>query len=192
MIILEEEKIFVANTIKEVKMIFDPYRLKILSAIFDNKEEMTVKQVATVLGEAPNKVHYHVKKLYDFGALKLVRTESINGIIAKFYTNAYAGYSIGTDDNSTEVMNVKKTAVINAFDDAVNAFKKDIVTYMNLVAEKGKEHQRGLQINYETLYLSKEDLEELRKEMTALFEKYETEDNDKEVYTTINTLARIK
>jgi len=173
-------------------MIFDPYRLKILSTIFDSKEEMTVKQVATVIGEAPNKVHYHVKKLYDFGALKLVRTESINGIIAKFYTNTYAGYRIGSDDNSTEVMNVKKTAVINAFDDAVNDFKNDIVTYINLVAEKGKEYQKGLEIHYGNLYLNKDDLEDLREDMDNLLKKYEVEDPDKEVYTTLRTLARIK
>ena len=123
---------------------------------------------------------------------KLVRTENINGIIAKYYTNTFAGYSIGADDNSKEVMNVKKTAVINAFDDAVNAFKKDIVTYMNLVAEKGKEQQRGLEIHYEKLYLSKDDLEKLREDIGKLLEQYEKEDESKEVYTTIRTLARVQ
>ena len=189
---MEQEKIFVANTIQEVKMVFDPYRLKIISTIFENKEEMTVKQIATKLGEAPNKIHYHVKKLFDFGVLKLVRTESINGIIAKYYTNSYAGYTIGSDDNSNEVMNVKKTAVMNAFDEAVNDFKKDIVSYMNLVAEKGKEHQRGLEIRYGKLYLSKDDLEQMRKDIEEIIKKYEEVDENKEVYTSIRTLARIK
>ena len=82
-IIENNKKVFVAKTVEEVKMIFEPYRLRIIQTIFHNKSEMTVKEIATEMEEAPNKVHYHVKKLFNYGAIKLVRTENINGIIAK-------------------------------------------------------------------------------------------------------------
>lgn len=188
----KDKKIFIANTAKEIKMIYDPYRLRILKTFHDCDTELTVKQMAVKLDEAPNKVHYHVKKLYDFGVLELVRTENINGIIAKYYKSAYNGYIIGTEGKSKEVLNAKEDALMNNLDDAVNHFKTDMISYINLVAEQGQEAKRGLQIGYIKLYMTKEEKEEYVKETKKLFEKYLKEDESKEVYTTIQTLARIK
>lgn len=188
----KDEKIFIANTAEEVKMIFEPYRLKILKVIHKSETEMTVKQIATVLDQAPNKVHYHVKKLHDFGVLDLVRTENINGIIAKFYKTTYNGYMIGSEGNSQEVLNAKEQAIMNALDDSVKSFKEDMITYINMVAEKGKEAQRGLIIGYEKLYMTKEEKEDFIEELDKLFKKYSKEDLSKETYTAIRTMARIK
>ena len=188
----KDEKIFIANTAEEVKMIFEPYRLKILKVIHKSEKEMTVKQIATQLEQAPNKVHYHVKKLHDFGVLDLVRTENINGIIAKFYKTTYNGYMIGSEGKSQEVLSAKEEAIMNALDDSVKSFKEDMVTYINMVAEKGKEAQRGLIIGYEKLYMTKEEKEDFIEELDKLYKKYHKEDQSKEIYTAIRTMARIK
>lgn len=187
-----KKHIFIANTIEEVKTIFDPYRLKILKTLHGENTEKTVKQIAVELGEAPNKVHYHVKKLVDFGALELIKTENINGIIAKYYSTAYEGFIIGNEGNSEETISVKGNVLSAALDEVVSKFKVDMFTYMNLVAEQGKEAQRGLEINYEKLYMTKEEKEQYNKEIKKLISKYMKEDKDKEVYTTIQTLTRIK
>ena len=189
---MKKKKIFVAKTAEQVKMIFDPYRLRIIKTLFESKKEMTVKQLADAIGEAPNKVHYHVKKLFDYGALELVRTENINGIIAKYYINAYGGYIIDSEGDSQEVHNLKENALMMTLDNEVNKFKKDMVAYMNLVAEHGKEAQRGLEIGYSKLYMTREEKEELFKKIHTLMKEYFKEDESKEVYTTIHTLARIK
>lgn len=189
---MHDKKVYIANTIQELKMIFDPYRLKILKMLHGENIEMTVKQIAVELGEAPNKVHYHVKKLADFGALKLVRTEAINGIIAKYYSTAYDGFIIGNEANSEEVINLKGNVLSQALDDVVSKFKVDMFSYMNLVAKQGKEAQRGLEIDYTKLYMTKEEKYEFKKQMNELIEKFSKEDEDKEVYTTIQTLARVK
>ena len=141
---VKDKHVFIANTIEEVKTIFDPYRLKILKTLHGDNTEKTVKQMAVELGEAPNKVHYHVKKLLDFGALELIRTENINGIIAKYYSTAYDGFIIGNEGNSEEVINVKGHVLSDALDEVVTKFKVDMHSYMNLVAEQGEEAQGNL------------------------------------------------
>lgn len=188
----KKENIFIANSLNEVKMIYDPYRLKILRVLHKKGKEMTVKQTAEVLKEAPNKVHYHMKKLFDFGVLNLVRTENINGIIAKYYNTKYDGYIIGNEGKSDDVKHAKEMALMNALDDASIKFKKDMSSYIDLVAEQGEKAQRGLQINYITLYMTKDEKEEFSKAMWELIDKYSKEDKEKEIYTTIQTLARIK
>ena len=189
---MKDKKIFVANTAEEVKMIFDPYRLKILDTLHKNKTEMTVKQIAVQLKEAPNKVHYHVKKLLDFGMLNLVRTENVNGIIAKYYKTSYNGYIIGNKGKSKEVLSAKEEALVNALEDVCHRFKDDMAAYVNLVAEQGEKAQRGLLISYEKLYMTKEEKEEFIKGFKKLVEKHVKEDTEKEVYTMVHTFTRIK
>lgn len=189
---MDKNKVFIANSIDEMKMIFDPYRLQIIKALHGENTEKTVKQIAVELGQAPNKVHYHVKKLLDFGALKLIRTETINGIVAKYYSTAYEGYIIGNEGNSEEVLHVKESVLNQELDSMVAKFKVDMVSYMNLVAEQGKEAQRGLDMGYIKLYMTKEERYELHKEIKNLISKYTDKVEDKEIYTMIQTLARIK
>jgi outer membrane protein assembly factor BamD (BamD/ComL family) len=75
---------------------------------------------------------------------------------------------------------------------AVDKFKKDMVSYMNLISEKGKEAQRGLEISYDKYYMTKEEKEIVIKEIHEVLQKYTKEDTTKEVYSMIHTLARIK
>jgi hypothetical protein len=190
--LVENKRIFIAKTAQEVKMIFDPYRLRILHTIFHNKAEMTVKQIATEMEEPANKVHYHVKKLSDYKALKLVRTENINGIIAKYYMTAYDGYILDPEGGNKEVYDLTKKSLFSNLDMAVDKFKKDMVSYMNLISEKGKEAQRGLEISYDKYYMTKEEKEKVIKEIHEVLQKYTKEDTTKEEYSMIHTLARIK
>lgn len=188
----QDKKIFIAKTAEEVKMIFDPLRLRILETIYHKDHEMNVKDIAKEIEEAANKVHYHVMKLVDFGALKQVRTEAINGIIAKYYTNAYDGYVLDPSDGNKQMFDLTKKSLYSNLDSAVAKFKKDMVTYMNMVAEQGKEAQRGLVIGYHKLYMTKEEKETVMKQVHKLFKPYHQEDLDKEVYTMIQTIARIE
>jgi DNA-binding transcriptional ArsR family regulator len=190
---IEEGKTyFIAKTAEEVKMVFDPLRLRILETIYHTEHEMNVKEIATKIDEAANKVHYHVMKLVNFGVLKLVRTEAINGIIAKYYTNAYDGYVLDPSGGSKQVYELTKKSLYSNLDMAVLEFKKDMVSYMNLVAEQGKQAQRGLLIGYHKLYMTKEEKEAVMKQLQELLEQYKKEDLTKETYTMIQTIARIE
>ncbi|MGL5244429.1 MAG: ArsR/SmtB family transcription factor, partial [Sarcina sp.] len=73
------------TTLEQIKAYSDPYRLKIITFLRNNREAATVKEIADFFGEVPAKVHYHIKKLEKAGILELVRTKEIKGIIAKYY-----------------------------------------------------------------------------------------------------------
>jgi DNA-binding transcriptional ArsR family regulator len=48
-------------------------------------KELTVKQLAGILGAVPASVHYHVKVLERAGLVRLVETRERSGILEKYY-----------------------------------------------------------------------------------------------------------
>lgn len=48
-------------------------------------QAMTVTQLAESFGEAPNKLHYHVRELERVGLLKMVETREKGAILEKYY-----------------------------------------------------------------------------------------------------------
>lgn len=92
----------VLETEEEVKILLDPYRIKIWMTYAMEKKSLTVKQVADMMGEVPSKVHYHVQKLIGIGILELDYTKNINGIIAKYYKVMYLNYEISNNVQNNE------------------------------------------------------------------------------------------
>lgn len=78
-----KEKIL--STLEEIKVISDPFRLKILFIFDEEQTPLTVKQMAVKLEEVPAKVHYHVKELERIGVLEIVETKEKAGIVEKYY-----------------------------------------------------------------------------------------------------------
>src|SRR5258708_33674245 len=48
-------------------------------------QPMTVTQLGELMGEAPSKIHYHVRELEKVGLLELVETREKGGILEKYY-----------------------------------------------------------------------------------------------------------
>ena len=71
------------STPEQLKAISAPLRLSILELIA--KEALTVKQIASRLGEAPTKLYYHVAELESAGFVRQVDTRIKSGIIEKYY-----------------------------------------------------------------------------------------------------------
>ena len=106
------------TTIDEIKAYSDPYRLKIIAFLKNNREEATVKQIADFFEEVPSKVYYHVKKLERVGIVKLVKTEEIKGIIAKYYSLTAHDFRIENQDikrKTREIYNSQISMVINDY-----------------------------------------------------------------------------
>lgn len=99
------------TTIEEIRAFTDPYRTEILATFNRMGEPATVKQIADKMGEVPAKVHYHVKKLEKVGILELVRTEEINGIVAKFYSPVADAFQIKAKNVNQASLNTFKTEV---------------------------------------------------------------------------------
>lgn len=68
---------------EQSKLLESALRIKILNVLAD--EPHTSKQVADLLGKTPGNVHYHIQKLHDGGLLDLVHTQTVGGVVEKYY-----------------------------------------------------------------------------------------------------------
>ena len=91
----EIDDTFYLTTLDQVHTLADPLRVRILDRL--RHEPMTVKMLGTELGEAPAKVHYHVRELERIGVIRLVETREKGGVLEKYYRAIAHNYSILKD-----------------------------------------------------------------------------------------------
>jgi DNA-binding transcriptional ArsR family regulator len=71
------------ETIEQLRAVADELRVRIVEQLAF--QAMTVTQLAELFGEAPNKLHYHVRELERVGLLKKVETREKGAILEKYY-----------------------------------------------------------------------------------------------------------
>lgn len=71
------------ENIEQLRAIADMLRVHIIDLLL--KQPMTVTQLGDELGEAPAKIHYHVRELEKVGLVRLVETREKGGILEKYY-----------------------------------------------------------------------------------------------------------
>lgn len=71
------------ETIEQVRTVADELRMRIVKQLA--LQAMTVTQLAHLFGEAPNKLHYHIRELERVGLLKKVETREKGAILEKYY-----------------------------------------------------------------------------------------------------------
>lgn len=159
----------ILETESEVKIILDPFRTKIWVTYIYEKESLTVKQVADILGEVPSKIHYHVQKLIGIGILELDYTKNINGIIAKYYKAKYDNYEISDNVQNNEFFDRDSTNLV-AYNHVCRKMRKNIV--------ENKETDT-FKLGTGTLSLTEETATKLLAQLRELFMIYaKKEDND--------------
>jgi DNA-binding transcriptional ArsR family regulator len=76
------------DTEERIRAFTHPYRMKLLHALKEIGEPATATDLARKLGDGPGKAHYHMRILEGVGIVVLARTESVNGIVARYYEPA--------------------------------------------------------------------------------------------------------
>lgn len=182
-----DEKVRVLSTDEEIRIVSDPYRLRILNIYSENDKPMTVKEVAVAMEEVPAKVHYHVKKLLSIDILELDHVEVIKGIHAKYYrlvTEAFRFDYSKQGESLSKMIDHSTIMIGNMLED----FKQDVAaaydTSKAAAAEPEDEVLQDNQIGYytrEICYFNKETFEKMIDDMQAVFEKYgrPAADNDR-------------
>ncbi len=79
---------------ERIKAFTHPYRLKLLHVLRSAQLPMTATEVARALGDGPGRVHYHMRILEAAGIVGLARTETVNGIVARYYQPSARHYSV--------------------------------------------------------------------------------------------------
>lgn len=188
-------KVLYLKTDEDIKMMMDPYRQKILKAYDKSDVSMTAKQVADHIGEPPAKVNYHIKKLVDYGALKLEKTENINGILAKFYHPTFHYMKFMGETLSKQVYVSQIPMIEEIFNKTAEKFSNDLHKHVELVTNSEGNIQRKIMARLMHLSMTKDEQLDLIEKIEKLIEPYHDikKDNDsKEVFSMMMAMARIK
>jgi len=162
------------NTIEEIKIYSDPYRLRILKTFLDFGRPATVKEVADRMGEVPAKVYYHVKKLESIGLVSIDHTEIINGIVAKYYASYSGQIEIQAAEIQPEMRGVYWSNVRRLIAEQFDQTKETFLARVTGDGDTGRFMQN-------TLHMKPEEAEELFRQVQKLFEPYERKRSGEEV-----------
>ena len=107
--------------IEKLKVISDPLRISILTTL--GTEKKNSRQLAKLLKINRTKIHYHLNILEENNFIEVVDTDSINGIIQKYYLPTAQAFvpspNIFNDlfNNTSVNFNVKKEDVKDFWDE---------------------------------------------------------------------------
>ncbi|MGE5333406.1 MAG: helix-turn-helix domain-containing protein [Nitrososphaerota archaeon] len=76
-------EVYELENLEQLRAIADELRSRIAEAL--THRAMTATQIAELLGQAPAKIHYHVRELERVGLIRLVATREKSGILEKYY-----------------------------------------------------------------------------------------------------------
>lgn len=114
--------------IERLKVVSDPLRISILTTL--GTEKKNSRELAKLLKINRTKIHYHLNILEENNFIEVVDTDSINGIIQKYYLPTAQAFvpspSIFNDlfNNTSINFNVKKEDVIEFWDEVKKLEKK--------------------------------------------------------------------
>lgn len=86
--------VFILDTEQRIKAFTHPYRMRLIHVFRETRRPMTATEVARIIGDGPGRVHYHMRILEAAGIVAVVRTEIVNGIIARYYEPTARHYSV--------------------------------------------------------------------------------------------------
>ena len=171
---MEHKPLFVIKDLETLKVITDPLRFQILEIL--GEEPQTVKSVADKLGMTSNRLYYHFNLLESAGLIQVVRTQTINNIIEKFYWTSAKEIMV-----DQEILNANPEAVAEDLNRviiaALDSTKEDILKSLNSL-DFGAKKEDGERSNEISVFrvkkrLADKDYENISKEFKQLLDKFQ-------------------
>ena len=154
------------ENIEQLRAIADLLRLRIIDTLV--KRPMTVTQLGEALGEAPAKMHYHVRELEKVGLLKLVETREKGGILEKYYQPVARDLSVNKallsapSDESTAMLRTLLGQISESF----------LREFRRTVERKSEKLEQAIGLS--RLYMTGDEQAQFWKQMAELSRPYET------------------
>jgi DNA-binding transcriptional ArsR family regulator len=161
--------IYEAESLEQVRALADELRVRIFSLLA--QEPMTVTQVGKALDTAPAKIHYHVRELERVGLVRQVFTREKSGILEKYYRAVARDLSVPRSLVTSAPRDELLAAASELAQSAVSGYIRALGRLMPLPDEEFQRYP--FSISNATLWLTREDLDQLVAEFQALLEKYE-------------------
>lgn len=160
--------LYEAESLEQVRALADELRVRIFSLLA--QEPLTVTQVGKALDIAPAKIHYHVRELERVGLVRQVFTREKSGILEKYYRAVAKDISVSRS-LVTSAPRDELVAAANAFaQSAVSGYLRALGRLVQLPDEEFQQHP--FSISNATLWLTRDELDQLGAELQTLFEKY--------------------
>ena len=154
------------ENIEQLRAVADLLRLRIIDVL--QKQPMTVTQLGEMLGEAPAKMHYHVRELEKVGLLKLVETREKGGILEKYYQPIARELSVNKallsapSDESSAMLRTLLNQITEGF---LHEFRRTV---------ERKSEKLEQAIGLSRLYMTLDEQQQFWKQMPELSRPYET------------------
>lgn len=154
------------ENIEQLRAVADLLRLRIIDLL--QKQPMTVTQLGEMMGEAPAKIHYHVRELEKVGLLKLVETREKGGILEKYYQPIARELSVdkallfAPSDESQAMLRALLGQITEGF---LREFRHKI--------EK-KSEKPDISFGFSRLYMTLDEQERFWKQVAEISRAYET------------------
>ncbi len=165
---------------ERIKAFTHPYRMKLLHALRRLGRPSTATEVARLLGDGPGKAHYHMRILEAAGIVVLDHTDTVNGIIARYYEPAARQYSVqgGPDqDDDGSLRDELSRMIARRFKEGLKAFLERTLSAESAAGgEPGgaKNDEQGFLFDY-TLHCDDASWREVRKALDDLAARYAAE-----------------
>jgi DNA-binding transcriptional ArsR family regulator len=153
------------ENIEQLRAIADMLRLRIFD-LLQNKP-MTVTQLGDELGEAPAKVHYHVRELEKVGLLHLVETREKGGILEKYYQPI--AREISVEKSLLSAPPDEALAMTGAW---LNQIKDGFQRAFRVALEQ-KDMKPRMTLSFTRMYVTVDEQEQLCKQIVELVKPYE-------------------
>jgi DNA-binding transcriptional ArsR family regulator len=166
-------EVHLIETLGQARAFLDPLRMRVATLL--GKEEATAKQVADRLGEKAARVHYHVREMFKAGLVVLVRESPKGGILEKYYRAIARSFVVdpalltgGAEEPEQKAPEKLGLATLTSIGRLI---AQDAAALGAIEDPSARRYLVTLQ--YGGLWLTEEEILELRKEYVALLERYE-------------------
>jgi len=160
--------VYQIESLEQVRALTDELRVRIFSLLA--QEPMTVTQVGKTLEIAPAKIHYHVRELERVKLVRQVFTREKSGILEKYYRAVAKDVSVPRSLVTSAPRNELLAAANEFAQSAVSGYLRALDRLMPLPDEEFQRYP--FSISNVTLWLTKEDMDQLVTDLQAQFEKY--------------------
>jgi DNA-binding transcriptional ArsR family regulator len=171
--LMEEQEIpeiYEFTSLEQLRAIADELRMRVIEVLAS--KPMTVTQLGELLGEAPAKVHYHVRELERVGLVKLVETREKGGILEKYYRAVAKSFRANDmllrTAASDEVLAPMRAFLERTLENFVHA------TAAAIRSHSGEEPPSGSGLGGGQLWVTPEEGKQFVKELGDLMDRYST------------------
>lgn len=162
-------EVYELETLEQLRAIADELRTRIAEAL--THRAMTVTQLGDLLGQAPAKIHYHVRELERVGLIRLVATREKSGILEKYYRAIAKGFTASKTLLSNAPSD-ETIATMRAFLD--NASQGFLRATEFTVRNQLWENPKVWGLNTVQVWLTYDEMKTLMQRVQREFDKYST------------------